>query len=88
MNGRKVKLEYKLKQGDVSKYKTLVESTTEITEEGETKSISSVMEMMTTQTISSVFPDGAMKVEVSIDSAILREITKKFPFQVWDRLFL
>ncbi|MEQ8169254.1 MAG: hypothetical protein ABRQ38_10185 [Candidatus Eremiobacterota bacterium] len=79
MNGKKVKLEYKLKQGDVSKYKTLVESSTEITEEGQTKSISSVMEMMTTQTISSVFPDGSMKVEVSIDSASLTRDGEEIP---------
>ena len=75
----KVKLEYRLKQGDVSKYKTLVESGTEITEEGETKAINSVMEMMTTQTITNVAADGSMGVEVAIDSASLKRDGEELP---------
>jgi len=75
----KVKLEYKLKQGDVSKYKTLVESSTEITEEGETKSINSVMEMITTQLITSVGADGSMGVEVAIDGATLKRDGEELP---------
>ena len=76
---QKVKLEYKLGQGDLSKYKTIVESTTEINEEGETKTINSVMEMITTQTITSVVADGSMGVEVAIDEATLKRDGEELP---------
>lgn len=79
MNGRKVKLEYKLKSGDVSKYKTKVESNTDIDEGGETKSVNSIMEMMTTQKITRVSSDGSMGVEVVIDSANLKRDGEELP---------
>ncbi len=79
MSEKKIQLEYRLKQGDVARYRTTVEADTEVMAEGKTNIVSSIMEMITTQTVKSIFPDDGIKLEVSIDSASLKRNGEEIP---------
>jgi|GEM_PF-4431334 len=75
----KVMLEYKFKEGDVSEYKTYIESATEMISAEGTERIEAIMELDTTQKIIKVNPDGTYNVEVMVTNARMKRDGEDVP---------
>lgn len=70
--GQAIKLEYKMKKGEILTYKTTVHSEQEIKTEEQSGSTSSDVEMKMVQKCTDVAPDGTMTVDVTIQSGKLK----------------
>lgn len=74
-----VKLEYKLKKGDESKYKTDVITSREIVDGEEVEKGTTHLIIVTTQKVEDLDANGNMKLKVTVDSADLEKGGMKVP---------
>lgn len=72
-------LEYKGKKGDVTRYTTTIDTKQTLTEKGKTTESATKIQVVMSQTITDVAPDGILTVDVSIDSGKVTNGTQSYP---------